>query len=129
MARPVAIAIALMRFIMMPVMVAAMPLAMFSRPGRGGLILLPLSLRLALSPCRLRIWLTGTVMMRSVPALAIPLPAWAAVMKTPLALALRALELGLRSAETPDLFKFRLGILGRRALYRLGCCSVWLWLH
>ena len=58
------------------------------------------------------------------PALTTPLAAWTAVM-APFALAFRALKLGLRSAETPDFFEFRLGGFGGGAICRLWRCSVW----
>ena len=123
-ARPVAIAIAIVMPMMVPVVVPVRPLPMLSMPGRR-LFLLLLCRRLTLFRCwPSRRWpsirRSPAVMMRPVPALA----AWTAVM-SPFALAFSALKLGLWSAETPDLFEFRLSVLGRRTICRLWRCRVW----
>ena len=121
-----ALAIAIIVPMMVPVLVTSMPLPMLPIAG-GRLIVLPLSLRLPLLAGRRssgRRW--PAVMMRPVSALAIA--AWTAVM-APFALAFRALKLGLRSAEAPNFFEFRLGVFGRRArLSFLGLraiCRLW----
>ena len=114
----VAIAIAILGLMIVPVVVPVMPVPAFPIAGCR-LIVRPLSLlRLPLLAGRpsARCW--PAVLMRPVPALTITLAsAWAAVM-TPFALALRALKFRLRSAETPDFFEFRLSTLGRRAICR-----------
>jgi hypothetical protein len=102
---------------MLAVLMVAMPLPMLPRSG-GRLILLTFSLGLALLARSPRRRLTATVVMRPVPALAIPLAAWAAMM-TPLALAFGAIEFGLKPAETPDFLELRLLIRDQRVIYDL----------
>ncbi len=110
-----------------PVVVPVRPLPMVTMPGGRLILRLPLSRRLDLfarwcSGHWRSIRRTPAVMMRPVPAAA--LAARTAVI-APFALALGPVKPGLRSAETPDLFEFRLGALGRGTFCGLWRCGVW----